>query len=51
MTKMTSTGLPTFAEYDKFDGINWTAWKESILIVIESKGLEGYLNGSIINLL
>jgi len=46
---MISIGPPTFVEYDKFDGTNWTAWKESILIVIKSKGLEGYLNGSIIN--
>jgi len=25
MTKIISTGPPTFAEYDKFDGTNWTA--------------------------
>jgi len=49
MTKIISTGPPTFAEHNKFNGMHWNAWKESILMVIKSKGLEGYLNSSITN--
>jgi len=38
---------PIFSESDKFNGTNWLSWKENIMIVIEARGAEGYLNGLI----
>jgi len=48
---MTTSGLgiiPLFSENAKFDGTNWLTWKEAIMMVIDSKGAEGYLDGSIV---
>jgi len=48
---MTTSGLgivPLFSENAKFDGTNWPTWKEAIMMVIDSKEAEGYLDGLII---
>ena len=47
---MTTSGgnmLPILSESDKFDGTNWAAWKDNILIAVKFSGVSGYLDGSI----
>ena len=47
---MTISGaVSVFAESDKFNGMNWNTWKENITMVVESKGVEGYLDRTIIS--
>jgi len=43
----TAHGLPTFTENDKFDGSNWIAFKNLIIVATEVCGAMGYLDGSI----
>jgi len=51
ITNMTTSELgivPLFSENAKFNRINWLTWKEAIMMVIDSKEAEGYLDGSIV---
>ena len=43
----TAHGPPTFTENDKFDGLNWIAFKNLIIVAAEVCGAMGYLDGSI----
>ena len=38
---------PLFPDNEKFDGTNWIAWSENILIATCMRGASGYLNGTI----
>jgi len=40
-------GLPTFIENNKFDRLNWIAFKNLIIVATEVCGAIGYLDGSI----
>jgi len=40
-------GPPTFTENDKFDGLNWIAFKNLIIVATEVCGAMGYLDESI----
>src|SRR5277367_4319771 len=33
---------------EKFDGSNWTEWKETIIAAVKSRSVMGYLEGSIV---
>jgi len=43
----TAHGLPTFTENDKFDGLNWIAFKNLIIVAAEVCGAMEYLDGLI----
>jgi len=40
--------VPLFSKNAKFNRTNWLTWKEAIMMVIGSKGAEGYLDSSIV---
>lgn len=44
-----SATIPLFSEHAKFDGTNWPSWKQAIIMIINSREAEGYLNSSIVN--
>jgi len=45
---MSSIGsTPTFAENEKFDGMNWASWRRLIHLAANQRGAMGYLEGSI----
>ena len=50
-TKMSSsnTNPPIFADTEKLDGANFATWEQLILIVATSRGVLGYLKGTITN--
>jgi len=45
---MSYTGpTPTFAENNKFDGMNWASWQRLVCLAANQRGAMGYLEGSI----
>ena len=50
-TKMSSSNMnpPIFADTEKFNGANFAAWEQLILIAATSRGVLGYLKGTITN--
>jgi len=45
----TSYKLPIFIENDKFDGTNWMAFKNIVIMAAEVQSTIGYLEGTIQN--
>ena len=47
MSSTRGASPPLFPDNEKFDGMNWIAWSENILIAAHMRGASGYLNGTI----